>query len=100
MATMTYLEDVKAFVLNHSPIVTQLIHDEFEILARTDVARHDVVKLSIEQNLAEQFYALAFGDIAGRFDQCIVVSIKEEIEICSNERGDHWFVLDENLLTT
>lgn len=37
------LEDVKPFVLNHLPIVSQEVHYDLEVLASVDVCSHDVV---------------------------------------------------------
>lgn len=78
---MFYLEDVESLVLHHPPVVFQLPHDELEVVARVDVARHDLVELTVEQDLAQQLDALALCDVALRSYQDVVVALEEQVEV-------------------
>ena len=83
----SHLEDVEAFILHHPPIVLQLPHDELQVLARIHVFRHDLVELSVQQDLSQQLDALPLGNITLRSYQNIIVLLEEELKVGGNELG-------------
>lgn len=57
------LEHMKAFVLDHPPVIAQKHHDDLEVGRRRDVASHGGVVAPVEKEFAEKFDGLALGDI-------------------------------------
>ena len=51
---MTYLENVKAFVVDHPPTIPQQLHAYLEVVARVDIGRHYIVVGTIEQYFAQE----------------------------------------------
>lgn len=87
-----HLEDMEALVLHHLAVVSEQVHADFEVLASVDVGDHDAVVGAVEENFAEQFDGLAFGDVAVGLDENIVVFFEEEIEVDGEVAGDEILV--------
>lgn len=65
----TDLEDMERFKLNVTALVSQQVHHHLEVGLVSDVTRHNGVIRSIEQDLAEKFDRLSFGDVVGGEDE-------------------------------
>jgi len=86
---------MEPLVLHHPPVVLELPHDQLEIVARIDVARHDLVELTVEQDFSQQLDALALGDITLRSYQNVIVPLKEHVEVCTDVLRNERLVLGE-----
>ena len=99
-SSRAYLEDVKALVLHHLPIVLQLPHDELEVLPRLNVAGHDLVELPVEQYLAQQLDRLTLRNVAlGPYERVVIFG-EEKVKIRINVFGNQRLVPYQYLLRT
>lgn len=76
---------MEPLILYHPPVILQLPHDELQVIARVDIARHDLVELTVEQDLAQQLDALALRHITLRSYQNVVIAREEQIKIRADE---------------
>lgn len=86
------LENVEALVLDHLAVVAEEVHADLEMLAAVNVGRHDGVVGAVEEDLAEEFDGLAFGDVAVGLDEDVVVFVEEEVEVGGEVPGDELLV--------
>lgn len=86
---------METLVLHHPPIILQLPHDQLEIVSRIDIARHDLVELTVEQDLSQQLDALPLRDITLRSYQNVVVALKEHVKVGTDVLCDQRLVLRE-----
>ena len=78
---LSYLEDVKALILHHLPLVPQQIHAQLQMLPLIHILHHDAVIRPIQEQLAQQLDALPLRHIALALDQHVIVPTKKELEI-------------------
>lgn len=65
----THLEDVEGLKLDVAALVPEQVHHHLEVGLIGDVARHDLVVGSVEEDFSEELDGLAFGDVVGREDE-------------------------------
>lgn len=65
----THLEDVEGLKLDVAALVPEQVHHHLEVGLVGDVARHDLVVGSVEEDFSEELDRLAFGDVVGREDE-------------------------------
>lgn len=92
------LKHVEAFVLDHFAVVTQEVHADLEMLARIDVACHDGVVGTVEQDLAEKLDRLALGDVAVGLHEGGVVAAEEEVKVDAEVARYEFLVPGEEFL--
>lgn len=92
---LPYLEHMEALVLHHPSVVLELPHDQLQIVPRVDIARHDLVELTVQQDLSQQLDALSLGDITLRPYQDVVVALEEQIKVRANVLRDQGLMLGE-----
>jgi len=86
---------MESLVLHHPSVVLELPHDQFQIISRIDIARHDLVKLAIQQDFSQQLDALALCNIALRSYQNVVVALEEHIKVGADVLRDQRLMLSE-----
>lgn len=86
---------MESLVLHHPPIVLELPHDQLQIIPRVDIARHDLVELTVQQDLSQQLDALALGDITLRSYQDVIVALEEHVKVRADVLRDQGLVLGE-----
>ena len=91
-------EDVESFVLNHSSMVTQQLHAQFEVLALRHVGGHDSVIGAVEEDLAQQFDGLPFSHVRVRVEEETIVEAEEAGKVGCEVWRDNLFVPDEDFL--
>ena len=50
--SVTDLENVETFIVDHLPVIPQQLHDDLEVFARVHVLGHDIVVCPIKQDLS------------------------------------------------
>ena len=86
---------MESLVLHHPPIILELPHDQLQIIPRVDIARHDLVELTVQQNLSQQLYTLSLRHITLRPYQNVIVALKEHVKVRADVLRDQGLVLGE-----
>lgn len=60
---------MKGLELDVLALIAEHVHDHLEVVVDGDVAVHDGKVGAIEEELAEEFKRLTFGDVVGRLDE-------------------------------
>ena len=63
---------MKCLVLDIPALIPQCVHDDLQILRASDVPGHAGVVASIEEDLAEEFERLSFGDVVWRQNERLI----------------------------
>lgn len=66
---MTHLKHMERFELDVPTFIPQEVHHEFQVAFVRNVSRHDVEVGSVQEDFAEEFERLSFGDVVLREDQ-------------------------------
>ena len=89
---------MKSLVLHHLPVVSQEIHTQLQMLSSFHIFSHDIVIISVEQDLSQQLNGLPFRNIGTRTDENCVIAFKEEVEICFQILAHEALVFREDVL--
>lgn len=93
-----HLENMKALILDHFPIIPQKIHTYFQVFAAVHICRHHAIVGTVQQNFAEELDGLALCNVAIRLNERIIVFVEEEIEVCGKVSGNEIFMACQKLL--
>lgn len=91
-----HLEYVECFKLDVFALVAEKVHHHFEVVFGRDVFGHNGEIGSIEEDLAEEFEGLSFGDVVGRLKQGGVHG-EERVVVAFEESGDHRLMTGQHL---
>lgn len=93
-----YFENMKTLVLDHLSIVSKQVHAYLQMFAAVDICSHNTVVGAVQQDLTKKLDRLTLRNITIRLNQCIIVFVEEEIEVCREVSWNEVFVSRQKLL--